>query len=70
MRFRCFGNLLAGSICKEGIGSVVTGPFAVTSDDVFHCEGKCAERGTSSRGKVPVPTFGVPALVCGIRTSR
>ena len=46
--FACFGVLLAGSMDEEGIGSVVAAPFAVTLT-MCHCEGKCAEKGTSLR---------------------
>ena len=49
-RFRCFGDLLAGSMDDEGTASVVAAPFAVTLT-MCHYEGKCTERGTSSLGK-------------------
>ena len=84
--FRCFGDLLAGSMDDEGITSVAAAPFAVTLT-MCHYEGKCTERGTSSLGKDVhsdlrrtvnkkernernKKTYGGPALLYGIQTSR
>ena len=67
--FTCFGDLLAGSMDEEGVGSVVAAPFAVTLVTSMWIAVNFRRQMRWKRNEfeegTSVPTCG-PALICGI----